>query len=148
MHFWYFWYLVRKTRIGDKLLDVRYIKRSLKLAEWRRLIEERDVSGKTIRVWCDENGVSKRIYYYWQRKIREAAINNVVLNNTEATPPTVSEESMPLVSADAPEFARIELRGSSATTAMSIRIGMTACEIYNGADIDVVERALLTLAKI
>jgi len=35
-----------------------------------------------------------------------------------------------------------------AEPAMSVCIGDAECEIYNGADIDVVERVLLTLGKI
>jgi len=70
------------------------------------------------------------------------------LNDIAPIPPPEAGGSMPLASISPPEFARIEIKGSSNVTAMSVQIGTAECEIYNGADIDVVERTLLTLGKI
>jgi len=30
-------------------------------------------SGLTVRAWCTENKIQEKTYYYWQRKLREAA---------------------------------------------------------------------------
>ena len=138
------------------MIDMRGMKRSMKLAEWTRLIEQRVESGKTIKVWCEEHGIRRRLYYYWQRRVREEVISSVVLSNAcvPGIIPADNAISTPtMIRPDASAFARIPLASTSPPTdtkeiAMSVCIGDTECEIYNGADIDVVERALLTLGKI
>ena len=41
------------------------------LAEWRERIRECQSSGLPIYYWCKENGINKKTYYRWKRKIRE-----------------------------------------------------------------------------
>lgn len=43
-----------------------------KLEEWKKIIEAARSSGKPIQEWCEDNGVSARNYYYWNKKIKEA----------------------------------------------------------------------------
>jgi putative transposase len=47
--------------------------RQVRLSQWAGIIRERIESGKSIRKWCEEHGVQEKTYYYWQRKLREAA---------------------------------------------------------------------------
>jgi len=70
------------------------------------------------------------------------------VNEISFTQSPEAEGSMPLYSTGSHEFARIEIKGSSAVPAMSVRIGTTECEIYNGADVKLVESVLLTLGTI
>jgi len=129
-------------------MDVRYIKRSLKLAEWRKLIAAQVESGKPIDDWCHEQGLSRRMYFYWQRKIREEAIRNMPLNDTAITQSSEAGGSKPLYTPGSPAFARVEIKGPSAVLAISVRIGTIECEIYNGAETKIVESVLLTLGMI
>ena len=138
-------------------MDMRGVKREVKFAEWTRLIHECATSGKTIKAWCEENGISRRKYSYWQRRIREEVVNSVVLSNAcvPGIMPAGSDPAAPItIRPDAPAFAKIPLAASHPSpmsgtlAAMNVCIGDAECEIYNGADIDVVERVLLTLGKI
>ena len=141
-----------------KKMDMRGVKREVKFAEWTKLIHECASSGKTIKAWCEENNVSRREYNYWQRRIREEVVNSVVLSKAcvPGIMPAGSDPAAPItIRPDAPTFAKIPLTAAShsspmnvAEPAMSVCIGDAECEIYNGADIDVVERVLLTLGKI
>jgi len=88
------------------------------------------------------------MYFYWQRKIREDAIRNMPMSDISFAQSPEAGGSMPLTSPGSSEFAHIEIKGPSAVPAMSVRIGMTECEIYNGADVKVVESVLLTLGMI
>ena len=149
----------QKFKMGeseDKMIDMRGLKREMKFAEWTKLIHQCASSGKTIKAWCEENGIPRRKYNYWQRRIREEVVSSVVLSNAcvpGIIPADTAVSTPTMIRPDAPAFAKIPLASSTAqmeTTAiaMSVCIGDAECEIYNGADIDIVERTILTLGKI
>ena len=84
---------------------------SRKLVEWAQRVQSCRESGLSVRQWCDENGLSPKTYYYWQRKLFQ-----------------ISE-------AAGPRFAKIEAPVHTAGhIAASVRIGTAQAEIYNGAD--------------
>jgi len=39
--------------------------------QWRQIIEECISSGMEKKVWCQQNGISIRSIYYWQKKFRD-----------------------------------------------------------------------------
>ena len=82
-----------------------------KLAEWAQRVQSCRESGLSVRQWCDENGLSAKTYYYWQRRLFQ-----------------MSE-------AAGPRFAKIEAPVHTAGhIAATVRIGTAQAEIYNGAD--------------
>ena len=40
-----------------------------KLAEWREKLARSKQSGQTVAAFCEAEGVSKSVYFWWQRKI-------------------------------------------------------------------------------
>ena len=125
------------------------MKREMKLAEWTRLIQQRTESGKSIKAWCDEQGIRRRLYYYWQKRVREATIKNAAMIYPGALVAQITAGgALPTIQTEMAEFAKIEIKNPGSHVAMNIRFGIAECEIYNGADIDIVERAILTLGKI
>ena len=58
-------------------MDTRKMAMELRVNHWASALHERRASGLSIRQWCRENGVGEKTYYYWQRKLREAAIQNL-----------------------------------------------------------------------
>lgn len=44
-----------------------------RLAVWMQGIADRRNSGKGVKHWCQENSISEKIYYYWQRRIFRTA---------------------------------------------------------------------------
>jgi len=96
-----------------------------------------------VKEWCRVHGICRQTYYNWQKQVREAAIGSAIALREEPahTPPG---------NMAAPKFARIDLRGSAPTgmLAMRVCIGDAECHIMNGADLDVIERAILVLGKI
>ena len=143
------------------MIDMRGMKRSMKLAEWTRLIGQRVESGETIKAWCEEQGIPRRLYYYWQNRVCEEMVSNAALSHAcvPGIVPVINSSSAPAMNlSEAPSFAKIPLNSFIQTgvdmqtgvgvPAVKISFGDTECEIYNGADRDVVERVLLTLRKI
>lgn len=51
--------------------------REYRLSQWTQIIQARVDSGKTVKDFCQEKGISKDAYYYWQHKLREMAAENV-----------------------------------------------------------------------
>lgn len=38
--------------------------------QWLSIIQACNASGQSKNQWCDENGISRRKFYYWQKKLR------------------------------------------------------------------------------
>ena len=54
-------------------MDTKEMTQAVRLRRWAEMIQARGESGQTIRTWCKENGIHEKSYYYWQRRLREAA---------------------------------------------------------------------------
>ena len=101
----------RKRRENSMEKNLQAYNHSRKLAEWAQRVQSCRESGLSVRQWCDENGLSAKTYYYWQRRLFQ-----------------MSE-------AAGPRFAKIEAPVHTAGhIAASVRIGTAQAEIYNGAD--------------
>ena len=42
--------------------------------QWRSIIMECNNSGMEKKTWCQQNGISLRSIYYWQKKLRDEAL--------------------------------------------------------------------------
>ena len=69
-------------------MQTKSITTQIRLSQWNQIIHERLDSGLTVAEYCSEHNLSKNAYYYWLRKIREAAI--------EASGIQFSELNMPI----------------------------------------------------
>lgn len=100
-----------------------------RLENWTARIMACRSSGMTVRAWCQENGLSEKSYYYWQRRLFQ----------------TLSEQQQ---SIRQPAFAEItptpNVRPSSGL-AVTVRTSGVEAEIYNGADAATVETVLRIL---
>ena len=54
-------------------MNTRYIAEEFRLAHWSGIMRERVESGLSIKAFCEKAGFHENIYFYWQRKLREAA---------------------------------------------------------------------------
>jgi putative transposase len=36
----------------------------------------------TVKAWCEENSVNEKQFYYWQRRVREEILGQMVIANT------------------------------------------------------------------
>lgn len=44
---------------------------TVRLQYWTERVRECHTSGLTVKAWCQQNNVSPKTYYYWQRKVRK-----------------------------------------------------------------------------
>ena len=80
-------------------LDVKTMTREIRLTRWSEIMRERRDSGKSVRTWCEDNGVKEKTYYYWQRRLRKSACEMIASSQS-----TLYQSGMPLQS-----FAEIKL---------------------------------------
>lgn len=55
-------------------MNTREIAAEYSLTHWAGITRERQESGLSIKAYCEREGIHENVYYYWQRKLREAAI--------------------------------------------------------------------------
>jgi putative transposase len=58
-------------------MNTREITAEYRLARWAGILKERSASGKSIKEFCKTAGIRENVYYYWQKKLREAACEEV-----------------------------------------------------------------------
>lgn len=114
-------------------MNTREIAAEYRLSHWARLIRERSESGLSIKTFCKNAGLHENVYYYWQRRLREAACEELALRNGTAM-------------AAAPAFAEVRLpRETTRTGALTVRLDGAEIEIGNDASPSLVEIVLRTL---
>ena len=136
------------------MMDTRGTKCYTKLAEWARLLEQQAESGMPVKDWCEEQGIKRDRYNYWQKRLQTVSLICAATldggmvpmrGNINGPEIEVTDMAHSFVKIPNPGFPR---EASDGLPAMSVRVGRAECEIYNGADAYVIERALLALGKI
>lgn len=122
---------------------VTKVKNELSLLNWQHMIEDKNQSGLSIRKWCELNNVSTHAYYYWLRKIREKAIDQLPaeVKNSISIP---DKEDRPAT------FRKLEVSTPSPhyQAAVMIHLPNATLEVNNGADQSTVEAVLLALRTV
>jgi hypothetical protein len=95
-------------------MNTREISAEYRLAHWAGVMKERRESGLSIKVFCENGGFHENIYYYWQRKLREAACSELTQTKGEAVRVTPYG------------FAEVKLAGRPAA---SLSAAGTQCEV-------------------
>jgi putative transposase len=55
------------------MLNTRKIAEEYRLTHWAGIMQERASSGLNIKEYCKQIGVCQNTYFYWQRRVRAAA---------------------------------------------------------------------------
>jgi len=103
-----------------------------RLAYWAGIIQERRESGLSIKAFCEKAGFHENIYFYWQRKLREATCEQlaVIGKGTAATGMASSGFTEIRIS----ESARASFRpGATSSGCLYIEVGgirITADDAY------------------
>jgi transposase-like protein len=58
-------------------------------SRWEQIIKERQSSGETVKVYCKRLGIHEKVYYYWQRKLRKAANQQMTQSEQKTTNTTI-----------------------------------------------------------
>lgn len=66
-------------------MNTRIISAEYRLTHWARVVQDRNNSGYSIRKYCENAGIHENTYYYWLKKLREAACEELTKNEGDAT---------------------------------------------------------------
>jgi len=81
-------------------MKTREIAVEYRLSRWSQIVQERSESGLSIKGYCERAGIQEHTYYYWLRKLREAACEelSVMQGNSQSSrlsPPFFAEIKLP-----------------------------------------------------
>jgi len=80
-------------------MNTRAIAVEYRLSHWSQIIQERSNSGLSVRAYCENAGINENAYYYWLKKLREAAIEGISPNQSDQQPTSPAQ----------PVFAELKL---------------------------------------
>ena len=101
-------------------------KHQAQLAEWQARVISCRTSGRTVKAWCEEQGIGYKTYYRWERQI---------LSLGRKTLQQVGQQQLAQI--ESPVFAEVRMAEQVLVKegiAAVIRNGKTEAAIYNGAD--------------
>lgn len=55
-------------------MDTKLATKQIRLNEWAGIIKDCKASGLKVDEYCQRNSISRDAYYYWLRKVKEAAL--------------------------------------------------------------------------
>ncbi|MDL2219766.1 hypothetical protein LJC04_05500 [Ruminococcaceae bacterium OttesenSCG-928-O06] len=116
-------------------MDTRQLTHEVRLKHWAEVLRRRRESGQTIRSFCRSEGICEKTYYYWQKRIRQAAGESLMGQG---------ESQVPGALPPAPVFAALPALKTGG--AVRIEIGGAVVEIEPGADMAVAMSVLRILA--
>jgi putative transposase len=113
------------------MINTREIAASYRLEHWAGIVRERSESGLTVKAFCESEGLHSNTYFYWQRRLREAACGGGTGASALPTP-TGWTAAVPAES------------GAPAARALTVEIGK--CRVLVGTDAD--ERFLAKVCRV
>jgi hypothetical protein len=113
-------------------LDTKEVARQYRLEKWSALITERQNSGLNVREFCKERNIKEHIYYYWLKRIREAACNSMPTVSVPVfAPVTFSEANVPDQSAK-----------------LTLNYAGISLDVYESTSPDLLKNTLLLLKQV
>jgi len=65
-------------------MNTRKIAAEYRLSHWAQIIQNRKTSGMSVTEYCKTENFHPNIYYYWQRKLREATCRELSIQTKNA----------------------------------------------------------------
>ena len=67
-------------------LSLNHAKHESYLQLWRGRVMECRNSGKSVAVWCAENGINIKTYYHWQKQVWDKASSTIISSGKNCYP--------------------------------------------------------------
>lgn len=120
------------------MVNTREIAAEYRLGHWAQKMRERSESGLSIKAYCRENEICANTYYYWQRKLREAACEVAVGEAKSSSVRSVVPSG----------WAKCESAAPAKSNALTIEIGAYRVSAYADTDPELLKSVCRTLASI
>lgn len=102
---------------------VGQVKREVILNEWAEMVRECQSSGQTVELWCSENEINIKTYYYRLKRVRDR-ICEKISEKQDIVPLAICKEYSKAASENVPIIIRIngaEITVQSGTDAETLR---------------------------
>jgi hypothetical protein len=120
-------------------VDTREVAQKYRMRQWVETIRECRSSGQTVKAWCADHSINTKSYYYWLKRIREAACEAL---------PTLGESSS-IVPVNIPaNGAGSGLGAKDASSQIVLRFGSVVLELRNNASATLIENTLKALQNV
>jgi len=116
------------------------IAHEVRTQEWFSIIQACNTSGQPKKQWCEENGISIRKFFYWQKKIRAGLYTETKKDTAIVPVPRVEATQM------APAFAEIPATpvpvgaGVAFQSDAVITVGGVSIQLSNSATKELLDR--------
>ena len=113
-------------------MDTKLITRQYRLQKWAKLIAERSDCGLTIHAFCQKRGISRNAYFYWLKRVRQAACQNLpAVEPTKFAPVEISPLPVP----------------STTSGCLTLRYGQISLEVYESTPDHLLKNTLAILLQ-
>ena len=116
--------------------QVTKVKKKFRLEQWAKLINDCQSSGMNVDTWCETNSISRNSYYYWLRKVREAACHELAAVDDSPNEPVVLKK------------LEIQTPVPGTTAAIIIRLNGATIEVNEGTSQQTIQAVLLALQSV
>ena len=97
---------------GMNMAEVLALRSEYRLQQWAQVVRECNTSGLSNREYCRQHNISEKTYYYWVRRLRQAAASQIEAR----TPTLVPLEPAPAAACpEADDMLYIQFRGADLT---------------------------------
>ncbi len=121
-------------------MDMQKVTHEIRLRQWIGIIKECRGSGMTVKDWCADKGILTKTFYYWQRKVREAACQELTAYQEQQVTKAESGDSTPVFAE-----CRIPEDSHAGGIAITIHLNDAVVEIHHGAEASVIESTVRAL---
>ncbi len=127
-------------------MKTREIAKAYRLSRWSQALQERVATGESIKAFCQSRGISRNTYFYWQRKLREAACSKLS-NQQEAKEKSLIPNGWAVCT---PQECALALEEQTVTESHSVTIEIGKCrvEVTAGTDSGLLTRVCRILASL
>ena len=113
----------------------------VRLEQWAQAMRERSESGESVRAWCASNGINEKTFYYWQRKLREAAAQQLA----GAAEPRKDQQT--LIPNGWAQACIAEECTAAQAGSLTLRVGGAEIEVRQGFDEALLASVIKTLSR-
>lgn len=121
-------------------MDTSKVAQQYRLNQWIQRIRECRSSGQTVAVWCAEHNIRLSSYFYWLKRVRQAACEALPSLNIESN--KIVPVSLPVSGNDGGST------NQESSPDIVIRIGAVAMEVHANASQLLIENTLRALQNV
>jgi putative transposase len=119
--------------------NTREIAEEYRLSHWAGIMADRVASGLSIKAYCKREGMHQNRYHYWQRKLREASVSELM--------PVKVESQMPVPSGWA-QAIKIEETAVPEKSEVTIEIGKCRISANESTDTELLTKICKVLVSL